>query len=329
MHTPWRSRASSHTQTSHTWSECCRTGRNTRRRYLRDTQDHQRPDPPRTWDDLVPKGDMGALAETIRRTTPRHPFINGYEPAMVNGILAYHSWTTQQHLHLHSASDDAREWHPIGAPALVVYVHEDAATGAHTITDLKPATPLPILELYIPPSQPRPTPPTRDDSPLREHNQPVQKNAEPTTPLQHMPKPPTNHHVPNNYQLPRGGKHTRRVTPTWTLPTGTINWKEFLPGVVAVEAIHLITTEPINLPPDEHLFITIQGTATTEGATLGDDHQMPQARPTQAIWVTATTDVDIAIDPDLEWSAIYYTVESAVGDPKTTNWRQRWTTEME
>ena len=113
------------------------------------------------------------------------------------------------------------------------------------------------------------------------------------------------------------------------MPTGTINWKEILPGVVAVEAIHLITTKPIKLRPAEPLFITIQGTATIEGTTLGDDDQMLQARPTQAIWVTATDDADIVIDPDSEWSAIHYTVESAVGDPKTTNWQQPWTTEME
>ena len=99
--------------------------------------------------------------------------------------------------------------------------------------------------------------------------------------------------------------------------------------MVAVEAIHLSTMKPIKLSPAEHLFITIQGPATIEGATLADDDQMPQARPTQAIWVPATTDADIAIDPDSEWSAIHHTVESAVSDPKTTNWRQRWSTEME
>ena len=66
-----------------------------------------------------------------------------------------------------------------------------------------------------------------------------------------------------------------------------------------------------------------------KNATLGDDDQEPQARPTQANWETATADADIAVDPGLEWSAIHYTVESAVGDPRTTNWRHRWTTEME
>ena len=55
---------------------------------------------------------------------------------------------------------------------------------------------------------------------------------------------------------------------------------------------------------------------------------MPQARPTQAICVTATTDADIAVDPDSEYLAIHHTIESAIGGPKATNWRQRPTTEM-
>ena len=56
---------------------------------------------------------------------------------------------------------------------------------------------------------------------------------------------------------------------------------------------------------------------------------MPQARPTRDIWVTTTTHADIAIDPDSEWAAIHHTVEGAEGDPKTSNWRQRWTAEVE
>ena len=85
----------------------------------------------------------------------------------------------------------------------------------------------------------------------------------------------------------------------------------------------------IKLQPAEHLLISIQGTATIEGATLTDGNQMPRARPTQAIWVTKTPDADIAIDPDSEWAAIRYTLESAEGDRKTSNWRQRWMTEVE
>ena len=161
----------------------------------------------------------------------------------MNAILSYYSWTTQQHLHLHLACDDPRKWHPIEAPALEVYLHEDAATGAHKITELKPPTPQPIPEPYIPPSPPRAPPQTRDDSLLTEHNLPAQKDIKPTTTVQYMPKSLTTHHVPYNYQLPREGNHGRRITATLRLPTGTIKWKEILPGVVTIEATHLITAK--------------------------------------------------------------------------------------
>ena len=144
-----------------------------------------------------------------------------------------------------------------------------------------------------------------------------------------MAKPLTMHHVPGNYQLPREEIHTRRTAPTWKLPTGTIDWKEMLPGVITVDAIHLITIKQIKLPPAEHLFITIQGTATFKYATLGEDDQMPQARPRQAVWVTTTRDTNIAIDQDSEWAAIHYTVEGTDGDPKTNDWQTRWTTAMD
>ena len=193
----------------------------------------------------------------------------------------------------------------------------------------RPHTGNTATEWYKPPSPPRPPPPTRDDSPLREHDLPAQKDAEPTTTVQDMPKPLTTHHISDNYQLPGEGNHTRRITPAWRLLTGTINWKDILPEVVTIEAIHLIITEQMKLSPAEHLFITIQGTATIKGATLSDDDQMSQARPAQAIRVTTTTDANIAIDPDSEWAAIHYTVEDTAGDPKTSNWRQRWTSEVE
>ena len=260
---------------------------------------------PTMWDDQVPNRDIGVLAKTIHHTAPRHTFHDSYDPAIVNANRAYHSWTTQQHLHLHSASHDQPDWHPIGAPALEVYLHEDAATGAHTITDPKRVTSQPIPKPYIASSQSRPPPPTRDDSLLREHNLPAQKDAEPISTVQHMTKPLASHHVTDNYHLPPEGNHTCRITPAWGSPSGTINWKEILRGVVTIEAIHLVTTKQIKLSPAEHLCITMQGTATIEGATLGDDDQMPQARPTQAMWVTTTTVADIAIDPDWEWSAIH------------------------
>ena len=84
----------------------------------------------------MPDGDISALAKLIQRTAPKHPLEDTYDPAIVNAILAYHSWTTEQRLHLHSASDIARKWHPIGPPALGAHLYEDAATGAHVITDL-------------------------------------------------------------------------------------------------------------------------------------------------------------------------------------------------
>ena len=76
-----------------------------------------------TWDDVVPDGDMGALATTVRTTfedcsRPDHPFGDDSNPAITNAILAYHSWSTQQNIHLHTLPDDPREWHPIGPPAL-------------------------------------------------------------------------------------------------------------------------------------------------------------------------------------------------------------------
>ena len=89
-----------------------------------------------------------------------------------------------------------------------------------------------------------------------------------------MPKPLTTHHAP---------------------PTGTIDWKEILLGVTTIDAIHLITPKRVKLPPAEHLFITIQSTAAREGATLGDNDQMPKVRPTQAVSVTTTTHTDVAM----------------------------------
>ena len=158
-----------------------------------------------TWDDLVPDADISALAKLIQNKAPKHLFNYSYDPAMVNTITTYHSWTTQQRLHLHSASNDPCEWHPIAPPALEVYLHDDAANGAHVITDLRPVTLQPISEPYIPPRPPRPCSPAKDNSPLRDQDPPAQKDAEPTITVQHMPNPLTTHHVTDNYQLPREG----------------------------------------------------------------------------------------------------------------------------
>ena len=127
-------------------------------------------------------------------------------------------------------------------------------------------------------------------------------------------------------QLPNEGNHSRRTAPAWKLPISTIDWKEILRALTTVDAINLITTKQIRLPPAQHLLITIQGTATVEGTTLGDHDQMPRARLTQAICVTTTRDTNIAIDPDSELAAIHYAVEGTDGDPKTSDWQIHWTT---
>ena len=82
------------------------------------------------------------------------------------------------------------------------------------------------------------------------------------------------------------------------------------------------------MPPAEHLFITLEGTATSKGATLGDDHQLPEAGSRQAFWVRATPNSDIAIDPDFRWAAIQYTIECTDGVPKTKDWQTQWTAAM-
>ena len=194
-----------------------------------------------TWDDIVPDRDIGALATTVRATfgdgsRPDHPFGDNRNPAITNAILAYYSWSTQQSIHLHNPHDDQREWHPIGPPALEFYLHEDAATGAHNITSLRPTIPQPI-----PPS------PTKPQTPTRHEHRPPQTRTQPgsprkgrtsnaTTTVQQLNKPLTLRHVPDNYQLPQGGNHTSSTATTWRLPTGTIDWKK----VVSAANPHLL-----------------------------------------------------------------------------------------
>ena len=92
---------------------------------------HTRPPdttPRTTWDSAVRDGDIGALATTVRtlfedRSKPDHPFRNSYNPAITNAILAYHSCSTQQSIHLHSPHEDPSEWHPVGPPVLEFYLH--------------------------------------------------------------------------------------------------------------------------------------------------------------------------------------------------------------
>ena len=71
-----------------------------------------------TWDGVVPDRDMGALATTVRTTfkdgsRPDHPFGDNNDAAITNGILAYHSWSTQQSIHLQTLHHDPRKWHPV------------------------------------------------------------------------------------------------------------------------------------------------------------------------------------------------------------------------
>ena len=194
-----------------------------------------------TWDDVVPDRDIKALATTVRTTfedcsRPDHPFGDNSNPAITNAILAYHSWSTQQSINLHTPHDDPREWHPIGPPALEFYLHEDAATGAHSITSLRPTMPQPIPEPHIPPSSTKPQTPRQHEHgpPQQGHGPAAHKRSEPpnaTTTVQQLDNPLILRHVPDNYQVPCGGNHTRSTATTWRLPTGTIDWKKVLPRI--------------------------------------------------------------------------------------------------
>ena len=239
-----------------------------------------------TWDDVVPDGDIWALATTVRTTFEDcsrldHSFGDDNNPTITNVLLAYHSWSNQQRIHLHTLDDDPREWHPVGPPALEFYVHEDATTGAHSITSLRPTAPQPIPEPHIPPSPTKPQRPPqhKHKPPQRGHSPPAHKETEPpsaTTNVQQLNKPLTSRHIPDDYQLPRAGNHTRGTATTWRLPTGTIDWKKILPGVTTMEVMRLFTPHQVQPTQAMHLFIATQGTATTEGTALGDDDQTPQ-----------------------------------------------------
>ena len=170
-----------------------------------------------TWDDIVPDGAIGALATTVRATfgdgsRPDHPFGDNRNPAITNAILAYHSWSTQQSIHLHTPHDDPREWHPIGPPALKFYLHEDAATGAHNITSPRPIMPQPIPEPHIPPSPTKPQTNTRHEHrpPQQGHSPAAHEKAEPpnaTTTVQQLDKPLTLRHFRQLPATPRGEPH--------------------------------------------------------------------------------------------------------------------------
>ena len=144
-----------------------------------------------TWDDVLLDGDIGTLATTVRTTfedcsIPDRPFGDNSNPAITNAILAYHSWSTQQSIHLHTTHDDPGEWHHIGPPVLEFYLHEDAATGAHNITSLRPTMPQPIPEPHIPPSPTKPQTPAQQEHgpPNKGTAQQPTKRPNPRTPLQ-------------------------------------------------------------------------------------------------------------------------------------------------
>ena len=90
-----------------------------------------------------------------------------------------------------------------------------------------------------------------------------------------------------------------------------------------MKVMHLRTSHQVQLTQAVHPFKTTQGTATIESTALGDDDQTPQARPTQAVWVNATADTDVAVDPDLEWTAVHYTPDCTENDPTLTDWLTR------
>ena len=96
-----------------------------------------------------------------------------------------------------------------------------------------------------------------------------------------------------------------------------------------MEVMRPLTPHQVQLTQATHLFLTIQGTANIEGTALGNDHQTPQARPTQAVPVNATADTDIAFDPEPEWTAVHYTLDCTKNDPTLTDWRTGWAAEVD
>ena len=93
-----------------------------------------------------------------------------------------------------------------------------------------------------------------------------------------------------------------------------------------MEVMQLPTPNQGQLTQAVHLFITTQGMATIEGRALGDDDQTTQAQPTQAAWVNATANTDIAVDPVPEWTTVHYTLDCAENNPALTDWQTPWAT---
>ena len=290
-----------------------------------------------TWDNVVSEGDIETLATTVRTmfedcSRPDHSFGDDYDPAITNAILACHSQGTQQRINLRTPHDKPREWHPVGPPALEFYLHEEATIRAHTITSFPPTAPQPIPEPHIPRGPTKPHAPPQDESLQGGRSPPAHEGTKlpsATTTVQQLDKPLTSRHIPDNHQLPRGGNHTRSTATTWQLPTGHIDWKKILPGVTTMEIMRLLTPYEVQLTQAMHLFITTHGTATMEGTALGDYDHTPQARPTQAVWVHATTDTGVAVDRNPEWTAVHYTLDCTENDTTLTDWRKRWAAELD
>ena len=175
---------------------------------------------------------------------------------MRNAILAYHSWSTQQRIHLQTPQDDPREWHSLLQAALEFDLHEDATTGAHSVTSLRPTAPLLIREPHIPPSPTKPHTLPQNNSPQRGQSLPSHKGTErpsATATVQQLAKPLSTGHVSERYQLPRGGDHTRSTARTCRLPRDNIGWKRILPGVTTVEVVHLLTPHQVQITQAVHL----------------------------------------------------------------------------
>ena len=100
--------------------------------------------------------------------------------------------------------------------------------------------------------------------------------------------------------------------------------EKILPRITTMVSMCLLTPQQVQLTQTMHLFLTTQGMVAIKGAALNDDDQTPRARPTQAIWINATTGTDITVDPVPEWMAIHYILDCAEHDPTLTEWQTRW-----
>ena len=222
-----------------------------------------------TLDDVVPDGDIGALATTVRtrsRTaqgpatclgttttppsrTPSWPTTAGPLSKASTSIprtMTRASGTLSDHQRW---SSTCRKMQPPGhtaSPAFGRQCHNRYRNQTYTPGPTKPQTP----------TQEEHGPPQQGHSPTA-HERAEPHNAIAT--VQQLDKPLTSRHVPDHYQLPGGGNHTRSTASTWRLPMGIIDWKKILPGITAMEAMHLLTPHQVKPTQAMHLFKTTQG----------------------------------------------------------------------